>query len=109
MEWVKLFESEEEAHSILPLFSVRKITFQEIDYCLVRNRKGVFVTSNSCTHDDAALSQGSCTPNGTIVCPWHHYIFDPENGECISHSCDDLKTFPVKIGEDGVWFNTASV
>jgi nitrite reductase/ring-hydroxylating ferredoxin subunit len=104
MEWIKVFNSEKEALSILNLNSVRKITVKNKEYCLIRNSKGLFVTSNFCSHDGGILSQGKCTTAGTIECPWHHYLFDPSSGECINHECGSLETFSMKINEEGVFF-----
>ena len=104
MEWIKIFNSEKEALATLKLNSVRKITVNKKEYCLVRNSKGLFVTTNSCSHDNSSLSQGKCTPNGGIECPWHHYLFDPSSGKCINHVCSPLETFPVRVDEQGVFF-----
>jgi len=104
MDWIKIFNSKEEAFSILNLNSIRKITVQNKDFCLIRTSKGIFVTTNSCSHDGATLTLGKCTTNGAIECPWHHYLFDPESGTCINHDCGQLETFPVKIDETGVFF-----
>ena len=104
MEKVKLFNSEKEALSSIPLNSVRKLVVNDKEYCLIRNNKGFFVTTNSCSHDSASLSSGKCTSNGMIECPWHHYLFDPSSGKCHNHPCEDLATYPVRINEEGVFF-----
>jgi nitrite reductase/ring-hydroxylating ferredoxin subunit len=104
MYWVKIFDSEKEALTILLINSVRKMTLNGKDYCLIRNSEGIFAISDSCSHDRASLSQGKCNANGRIECPWHHYLFDPSSGKCINHNCTSLETFPVKICEEGVFF-----
>ena len=104
MEWIKLFHSEEEAFDNLKPNAVRKITVNEKAYCLVRNAKGLFVTSDACSHEGVSLSQGRCTSSGMIECPWHQFLFEPSTGECINQPCRPLTTFPTKIDEEGVFF-----
>ena len=106
MEWIKIFESEKEALSTLKINSLRKIKVADKEFCLIRNLKGIFVTSDSCSHDLGELSLGKCTPSGAIECPWHHYLFDPISGECINHECGKLETFTVRIDENGVYFKS---
>ncbi len=105
MAWIKIFNSEKEALATLSLNDLRKVTFEDTAYCLTRTTKGIFVTSDACSHDNASLSAGKCTTNGTIECPWHHYLFDPASGKCINHQCTDLQTFTVRVDEEGVFFN----
>ncbi len=102
MEWVKLFESVEEAHSSLTLNKPRKFTVDNSDYCVFRTQKGIFVTSDRCSHDGASMSLGECTPNGLIECPWHQFLFEPTTGKCTNEICNDLPTFDVKVDKGGV-------
>lgn len=104
MEWIKLFNSEKEAFDKLKLNTVRKITANKKEYCLVRNTKGLFVTTDVCSHEGVSLSQGRCTSAGTIECPWHQFLFEPSTGECVNQTCRPLETFPVEVKENGVFF-----
>lgn len=105
MEWVKLFDSVEEAHSTLPLNKPRKFTVSDSDYCIFRTQKEIFVTSDSCSHEGASMSLGRCTPNGLIECPWHQFLFEPTSGKCTNEICNDLPTYEVKTDSTGVWVN----
>jgi nitrite reductase/ring-hydroxylating ferredoxin subunit len=104
MEWIKLFDSEKEAFDTLELNAVRKVTVNNKAYCLARNTKGLFVTTDVCSHEGVSLSQGRCTSSGAIECPWHQFLFEPSTGECINQECRPLETYPVKIKDEGVFF-----
>ena len=103
MEWVKLFETIEEAHSSLSINKPRKFTVNAIDYCIFKTSSGLYVTSDRCSHEGASMSLGRCTPSGLLECPWHQFLFEPDTGKCTNHTCNDLSTFEVKTSKDGVW------
>lgn len=64
---------------------------------LYRLGEQVYATSNICTHEMAYLSDGY-VENDCIECPLHQAIFHIPTGELrAGPSCDNLKTFPVKL------------
>lgn len=56
-----------------------------------------YATSNVCTHQFALLSDGY-VDGDCIECPLHQALFHIPTGKLQSGpTCDDLKTFPIKI------------
>ncbi|MDB5799048.1 MAG: ferredoxin [Paucimonas sp.] len=63
----------------------------------------VFGTSNVCTHQFALLSEGYIDGD-CIECPLHQALFHIPTGKLQSGpTCDDLKTYPVKIENGDVF------
>jgi len=62
-----------------------------------------FVTSDTCTHGMASLSEG--TLDGDVIeCPWHAGAFNVRTGAVVSMPCTDpIKTYAA-IVEDGTVF-----
>lgn len=73
------------------------------------NEDKYFVTTNTCTHGMAMLSDGY--QEGTeIECPFHGGAFDFTNGEAISFPCQiALTTYPVTILDGMVCIPAASI
>ncbi|MEZ5843956.1 MAG: Rieske 2Fe-2S domain-containing protein [Hyphomicrobiaceae bacterium] len=44
---------------------------------------GSYFALGNCTHEQGPLSQG-VVENGSVVCPWHHAVFDIRTGRCIA-------------------------
>ena len=75
----------------------------EKSIAIYRLNDQVYATSNICTHEHAYLSDGY-VENDCIECPLHQAVFHIPTGELrAGPSCDNLKTFPVKI-ENGEVF-----
>jgi nitrite reductase/ring-hydroxylating ferredoxin subunit len=57
---------------------------------------------NRCPHMGYPMSKGSVR-DGVLICHWHHWEFDLKTGGCFetSGSGNDLKSFPVQVGDDG--------
>lgn len=64
--------------------------------CLLRRNGRVFAFSASCPHAGGRLCDGWIDARGRIVCPVHHYRFDPANGYNASGEGYKLKTFQAK-------------
>ena len=61
-----------------------------------------YATADTCTHEDASLSEGSL--RGALVkCPLHGSRFDVRTGRAMEEPAeDDLKTYPVRIEGDNI-------
>jgi hypothetical protein len=49
------------------------------------------------------MSEGSIR-DGILICHWHHWEFDLKTGGCLLSVGDDLKAFPLKLGDDGMLY-----
>ena len=59
-----------------------------------------YAVDNRCPHMGYPMSKGSIR-DGVLICHWHHWEFDLKSGGCFLASGDDLKAFPVRVGDDG--------
>jgi precorrin-3B synthase len=50
-----------------------------------------------CPHEGGPMAQGSLTPEGHLVCPWHDWSFRTDNGCATDGNGCMLKTYPAKI------------
>ena len=55
---------------------------------------------NRCPHMGYPMSEGTVR-DGVLICHWHHWEFDLKTGGCFLTTGDDLKSFPVKVEDDG--------
>ncbi|MCW5910588.1 MAG: Rieske 2Fe-2S domain-containing protein [Cyclobacteriaceae bacterium] len=103
MNWVKIFNSLQEAQSRLTENKPQLVVAGSIRICLVMRGDQFFAVSNRCTHNGESLSKGRVNFSNEIVCPWHGYQFDLRTGREYRQRSADLETFPVKIEADGVY------
>ncbi len=76
--------------------------------CLTRTQRGTYAVQDRCPHNGASLSQGMCSINNEIICPLHRYSFDLESGKATSGGAYALKTYPIKVQDDGVYLGFKS-
>lgn len=64
----------------------------------------IYATADLCTHGEASLSEEGILTGNSVECPWHFGTFDVTSGEPTGMPCTvPLKTFTVKVIEDGVY------
>lgn len=103
MNWVKIFNTSQEAFDRIAEKQPRLLVVHEKRICLVRQGNELAAVSNSCTHNGESLSKGKVNFANEIVCPWHGYQFDLRTGREYQQRSADLETFPIKIEADGVY------
>jgi nitrite reductase/ring-hydroxylating ferredoxin subunit len=101
--WIRIFEKEEDLKNyILPnTFVLFELRGEKI--CITRTSKGYFAVQDKCPHNGASLSKGFCSPNNEIICPLHRYSFDLESGKATSGGAFALRTYPIRVQDDGVF------
>lgn len=95
-EWVLVFDDVAEASKNFPINSTKTIRIDKHTICLSRLIDGFFAIHDSCPHEKVSLSNGKCSANGMIECPWHHYLFDIRSGKNIGNTCGNVATYEVK-------------
>ncbi|MBX2895472.1 MAG: Rieske (2Fe-2S) protein [Cyclobacteriaceae bacterium] len=103
MNWVKIFNTSQEAFDRIAEKQPRLLVVHEKRICLVRQGNELAAVSNNCTHNGESLSKGKLNFANEIVCPWHGYQFDLRTGREYQQRSADLETFPIKIEADGVY------
>ncbi len=99
--WIKLcLESELESGKLYPFFAGGK------EIGLLKKDGKVFAFSGRCPHAGVMLCDGYVDARGLIVCPEHHYRFNPANGYNASGEGYQLFTYAVEIREGEVYVGT---
>jgi nitrite reductase/ring-hydroxylating ferredoxin subunit len=100
MKWYKVFDSVEEATHAFPDRQVVKVNAGNKYICFTRNNEAFFAFDDRCPHQGMPLTQGKCTEENEIWCPFHQYRFDLKNGR--GHGLY-LPIYPVEIRENGIF------
>ncbi len=81
-------------------FGVVKSTGEPV--CLIRHAGRITAVSDTCAHQEFAMSLGDVLADGTIQCAWHGARFDCATGAVRQGpATDPLPVFAVRI-EDGM-------
>jgi anthranilate 1,2-dioxygenase ferredoxin component len=67
---------------------------------LVKEEDAYYALNDRCTHAASPLSTGRVR-RGAVMCPLHGARFDIITGRCLGASYKDLRTFPVRLTDDG--------
>jgi nitrite reductase/ring-hydroxylating ferredoxin subunit len=102
MEWIKIFNSVEEAKERLADQKTQLLIVHGQRICLALHNESFYAVQDSCTHSGASLSKGSINYLGEVICPLHNYRFDLLSGRATDSSCADLKTYALRY--DGGFF-----
>lgn len=63
---------------------------------------GYYATDDTCTHENASLSEEGMVEGANVICGWHFCGFDIASGAATASPCSDsIRTYPVSI-VDGV-------
>jgi nitrite reductase/ring-hydroxylating ferredoxin subunit len=101
MEWIKIFSGEEEARKRILPEKPQLLIIGKTRICLALVKDEFRAVQDACTHNGESLSKGTINYLGEIICPWHNYRFDMASGKACDSSCADLRTFPVRMDENG--------
>lgn len=105
IQWFKVFDSEDEAQTKMPINKPITVLIQNTKICFVRTQKGFFAIADACPHLGASLSKGVCNDFMEIVCPWHSYRFALQSGnENNGHTANmNVKTYATKLEKSGIY------
>lgn len=71
--------------------------------CLANCNGEIVALSNVCTHQEFAMSLGTCWPGGSIECAWHGARFDVRTGAVLEGpATEPLPTYQIRIEGDDV-------
>lgn len=101
MTYYKLFNSLSEAENIISVGESRQVNAGGTLVCLVRTKTGFFAIADECPHLGASLSKGTVNDFDEVICPWHSYRYNLQNGLECKHRSADLELFKVRIDEEG--------
>ena len=79
---------------------MKQISVNNYNYLVANINGKIFVTDDSCTHEEAELTMG-CLKGDTVKCPLHGSYFDLKTGKALNEPADEpIETHEV-ILEDG--------
>src|SRR6266487_1143712 len=100
-QWFKIADDENGLAFTENNLSVIEINRKKIT--LARHNDKLFACAYVCPHASGILADGYVDAIGNIVCPGHSYKFSLLNGRNTSGEGYYLKTYPVKLNEDGIF------
>lgn len=96
-----------ELHPLLPAAEVlegeiKSATLPDGTVVAIYNVNGThYVTDDTCTHEEASLSDEGMIDGDQVICGWHLCGFDIATGATTASPCDTpLKTYPVSVVDD---------
>ncbi len=85
----------------IPQGEGRTFQVEEAAIAIFHTRSGkVFAVQATCPHKNGPLADG-IVGDDKVVCPLHAYKFDLTSGEALGNTCEALKTYTVKVNEQG--------
>ena len=99
--WIKIADTPGEI--IFPENNIARIHLQEKLICVVKTAGGFKACAQKCPHAGGDLSDGYLDKRNHIVCPVHGYRFNLDSGRDNNGEGYFLKTYPIKISEDGIF------
>jgi nitrite reductase/ring-hydroxylating ferredoxin subunit len=103
MKTYKLFDSVEAAEKRIPYNSRVRVDAGGRNICVGNGPNGFFAVDDACPHLGASLCQGHTNNMSEIICPWHGYRFNLQNGEEDQQRTADLKIHKITLEDDGVY------
>ena len=99
--WYRLAENPESLHWQDNGIAVEEINGKKI--CIAGYREQYHAFAYTCPHASGVMAAGWIDPLGNVVCPLHRYKFNIINGRNTSGEGYYLKTYPLRIDENGVY------
>jgi nitrite reductase/ring-hydroxylating ferredoxin subunit len=94
--------------SLLTENKLMEVSLGEKRIGILKRNERIFAFAARCPHASAPLCDGWLDAQGRIVCPLHHYRYDPANGRNTSGEGYKLVTYPVEIKNDEIFIGLLS-
>ena len=104
IKWIKIADSETELN--IPGSGLLEVEVSGKKICLARGKE-LRACAARCPHAGGVIADGFVNENGVVTCPLHRYKFSLENGRNVSGEGFYLKTYPVRVTEEGVFVGLA--
>ncbi|GEO05221.1 hypothetical protein AAE02nite_28850 [Adhaeribacter aerolatus] len=103
MAWHKLFNSSAEAKAAIPLTKAKLFIIDGQRICLAQTAAGFFAVDDECPHLGESLSKGTTNYLNEVVCPWHNYRYNLNNGAECKYRTRSVKTYSIKEEAAGLY------
>ena len=101
-KWYKVL-GKQEAASRIPVGKLQLVKLGKRRICIAHTEMGYSAVSDACTHLGESLCKGSTNFLNEIICPWHGYRFNLENGRESNQRAPDLEVYKIELREDGLY------
>ena len=102
MDWIKIFNSEQDMRQRLGE-TPKLLIVRNKRLCVALHNDNLCIVDDRCPHNGESLSKGSINFLGEIVCPWHGYRFNLQNGRECAERTPDLSTYQTKNDDLGIY------
>jgi len=99
-KWIRLGTSEQAVLQTIGDRNMRRVYLEQTNICLVNSNGKLKAVRDRCPHQGAKFSEGGCVEDNKIVCPWHKFGFDLDNGRGAGLY---VEVYPIEMREDGVY------
>lgn len=65
---------------------------------IFHDRDGFLALDDACPHQGASLGEGTLH-GGTVICPWHGWVFDAGTGECRGVPGARARCYPARVSD----------
>ena len=87
----------------VPEGSTRQVEAGGEPVCLYNIGGTICATHDTCTHEQASLSEGFLVDGGLIECPLHQALFDVRTGKAKTPpATEDLRVYAVRVKGDEI-------
>lgn len=81
--------------------NMKKVSVSENDILVVKTSEGIYAVSDTCSHAEVSLSEGSLD-DCTIECWAHGAVFDVRDGSVVTPPASEpIRTFETQVQGDG--------
>ncbi len=101
--WHKVFDSPEEAANEVPVRKLKELRIENISICFAHTAAGFFAVADACPHLGYSLSKGTTNYLNEVICPWHSYRFNLQNGRECEYKTRNATVYPVETRTDGIY------
>lgn len=88
----------------LPPGSGRLFRYGGKDIALFNIDGVIRAMEDTCLHAGGPLHEGTIL-DGMIICPWHHWEFDPRDGSCALNPYHKLAVYETRVQDGQVQIN----
>ncbi|MCC9167648.1 Rieske (2Fe-2S) protein [Pontibacter harenae] len=99
--WHKIFSSEEEAKAQVPQRQLKQLVIDGHSICFAHTFAGFFAVQDACPHLGHSLSKGNYL--NEVICPWHSYRYNLDNGKECDWRTRNAISYPLKIETEGLY------
>ncbi len=93
----------------MPVRKLQLLQIEGLSICLAHTTAGFFAVADACPHLGYSLSKGTTNYLNEVICPWHSYRYNLNNGRECEYKSRNAVTYPVEVREDGVYLGLPSV